>query len=252
VRVVIACLDPNPVASGGLEKLRAAGVEVLSGVLEAEAATANDQFLTAMRLKRPKIVLKSAMSLDGRIALPSGESKWLTGPSARREAHRLRAECGAVLVGRRTVEADDPALTARIPGVVNQPVRVVLDPSAKLSSDWKVFDDSAPTLHVVDGWNGLRVGASGFDLSELASALFSQGIHGLLVEGGASTISAFLRAGLYDAVELFVAPKLLGDGPSWLQGLQLPHLSDAPELTVASVKRRQGDLQISLRRAQGN
>jgi len=251
-RVVVACLDPNPIAAGGIEKLRSAGVEVSVGLLDAEAAEANDQFLTAMRFKRPRVVLKAAMSLDGRIALPSGESKWLTSPLARKQAHRLRAECGAVLVGRRTVEADDPSLTARIPGVVNQPIRVILDPGAKLHGHWKVFDDSAPTIHVVNGTFGLLAGPEGFNLDELCEALFKKGVLGLMVEGGAATISRFIKARLFDRVELFVAPKLLGNGPSWVDGLGLERLADAPELSLISLKKLKGDVQISLRHERGN
>jgi len=251
-RVVVACSDPNPIAAGGLERLQSAGIKVEVGLLQEEASAANDQFLTAMRLKRPRIVLKATMSLDGRIALPSGESKWITGDDARRRAHRLRADCGAVLVGRRTVETDDPLLTARIPGVVNQPVRVVLDSSAKLGPQWRVFDQSAPTIHIVDGAFGLRAGPNGFDLAELCRTLFEQGINGLLVEGGAGTIGRFIEACLMDRIELFVAPKVLGSGPSWVEGLGIHALTQAPAFEVLSLKKLKADVQISLRVEHGN
>lgn len=251
-KVLVACLDPNPKAAGGFEKLRSNGIEVIGGVLEDDAAEANEQFLSAMRLKRPRITLKAAVSLDGRIALPNGDSKWLTGPDARTQAHRLRAERGAVLVGRRTIEADDPSLTARIPGVVNQPVRVILDPQGKLDSRWKVFDESAPTLHLVNGKFGLKAGDNGFDLQEVSEALFREGINGLLVEGGSSTLSSFIRAHLFDEIELFVAPKLLGDGPSWVEALGVGRVADARELRVTSVKKFKADLQVSLRPELGN
>ena len=251
-RVVVACLDPNPIAAGGLERLEQEGIRVELGLLREEAAAANDQFLTAMKLKRPRIILKAAMSLDGRIALPSGESKWLTGPDARRSAHRLRAECGAVLVGRKTVETDDPMLTARISGVVNQPLRVVLDPTAKLGSHWRVFDSSAPSVHIVEGTFGLHAKAGQFDLNELCSALFERGVNGLLVEGGALTTASFVGAKLFDCVELFVAPKLLGSGPAWIEGLTIDTVEAAPRLTVVSLKKLKADVQISLRFEHGN
>lgn len=236
-RVVVACADPNPRAAGGAQRLREAGVPVEIGVLESEAAAANEQFLFAIQRKRPYVVVKAAASLDGRIALPSGESQWITGAAARREGHRVRAELGAVLVGRRTVELDDPHLTARIPGVHNPPLRVVLDPHARLTGKERVFDGAAPTRHVTGT----------IDLRDLLQDLFKNGVTGLLVEGGATTIAGFVRQGLVDAYELFVAPKLLGDGPAWIQGLDLPRLADAPQLRIESVKRVGPDLRISAR-----
>lgn len=250
-RVVGACTDPNPPAHGGFEILREAGIQVEQGLLEGEAASKNEQFLTAMALKRPRVLVKAAISLDGRVALPTGESKWITGPDARRRAHRLRAECGAVLVGRKTVEADDPMLTARLPGVVNQPVRVVLDPGSKLDTHWKVFDSSAPTLHVVDGALGLRAGAGGFDLAALCAALFERGLTGLMIEGGPRTVSSFLRAGLVDAIELFVAPKLLGSGTVWAEDLGIKTVDQALQYEVRSLKKLKADVQISLRTKRG-
>jgi len=246
-RVVIACRDPNPKAVGGLQRLQQAGIHTELGLLKDEAEAANEMFMSAMKMRRPFVVLKAAMSLDGRIALPSGESKWLTGPDAREQAHRLRAQCGAVLVGRKTVQGDDPLLTARIPGVKNQPLRVVLDPGHKLGTHWKVFDASAPWAHIVEGTYGLYVGADGFDIKELCNALFEQGVTGLLVEGGAHTAACFVRAGLVDRVELFVAPKLLGSGPAWIEGLFLDSLAEAPILKVVSVKKLKADIQITLR-----
>jgi diaminohydroxyphosphoribosylaminopyrimidine deaminase/5-amino-6-(5-phosphoribosylamino)uracil reductase len=251
-RVVVACPDPNPRAAGGLERLAANGIAVEVGLLQEGAAAANERFLTAMKLKRPRIVLKAAMSLDGRIALPSGESKWLTAPDARAVSHRLRAESGAVLVGRKTVEADDPLLTARIPGVVNQPVRIVLDPYGKLQPHWRVFDSSAPTIHVVNGKYGFHAGTDGFDLGGLCRTLFEEGITGVLVEGGAYTAGQFMRSGLVDAAELFVAPKLLGSGPAWMDDLGVKSLAEAPRLSVTSLKMLKADVQISLRVERGN
>ena len=149
-KVVYACADPNlKVQGGGGEALRKAGVSVEHGLLEGDARRANRAWMESMRLQRPFVMLKAAMSLDGRIALPSGESKWITGEKARREARRLRAEMGAVLVGSGTVLKDDPALTVRLASVKNPPVRVVLDPARELSSRLQVFDDRAPTLRVV-------------------------------------------------------------------------------------------------------
>jgi diaminohydroxyphosphoribosylaminopyrimidine deaminase/5-amino-6-(5-phosphoribosylamino)uracil reductase len=235
-RVVVACPDPNPVAAGGLARVAAAGIETELGLLQAEAEAANEQFLFAMRHRRPRVVLKAAVSLDGRIALPSGESRWITGEAARRQGHRLRAQCGAVLVGRRTVEVDDPLLTVRLPGVVNQPLRVVLDPHARLRGDERVFDASAPSLRVTGE----------VDLPELLNDLFRRKVTGLLVEGGAITAASFVKAGLVDRLELFLAPKLLGDGPTWLEGLGLPALAEAPLGEVRKLRRLGQDLWLSV------
>jgi diaminohydroxyphosphoribosylaminopyrimidine deaminase/5-amino-6-(5-phosphoribosylamino)uracil reductase len=222
---------------GGGDFLRAAGLNVSQGLLEPEARAGNEQFLFAQKHRRPFITLKAAASLDGRIALPSGESKWITGPEARAHGHRLRAERGAVLVGRRTVEADDPQLTARIEGVVNQPIRVVLDPNHRLGPDFKVFDSSAPTIHI----------SNPLPLEELVQDLFNWGINGILVEGGAYTISQFVKAGLFDEVALFIGPVLLGDGPSWISGLGFDHLSEAPRLTCTEMMKLGADLFLRFR-----
>lgn len=234
-RVVVAVPDPNPRAAGGGGYLEERGIPTEFGLLAGEAAAANVQFLFAMREGRPHVVVKVAAGLDGRIALPTGESRWITGVAARRAGHRLRAECGAVLVGRRTVQADDPELTARIPGVVNPPLRIVLDPDGRLSGTERIFNEQAPSRHVVGP----------IDLPMLLGELFREKVTGLLVEGGAETISRFVRAGLVDQVELFLAPKLLGDGPVWLNGLTLPGLAAAPRLAIGRIQRLGDDLRIS-------
>ena len=245
-RVVVACADPNPKASGGMARLADAGIVTEISLHADRAADANIMFLTAMKHKRPFIVVKAAASLDGRIALPTGESKWITGTPARKQANRLRADCGAVLVGRKTVEADDPHLTARVGGVVNQPLRLVLDPTSRLNSHWNIFDSSAPSLHLVEGALGLRARNGRFDLNEICAALFEVGLTSLLVEGGGYTVTSFIKAGLADRIELFLAPLIIGNGLSWIQGLELGFLSEAPRYRVVRVKNLSGDLQITL------
>ncbi|HWD38321.1 MAG TPA: bifunctional diaminohydroxyphosphoribosylaminopyrimidine deaminase/5-amino-6-(5-phosphoribosylamino)uracil reductase RibD [Fimbriimonas sp.] len=234
-RVFVACPDPNPRAQGGADTLRSTGIPVEVGLLEQQAAAENLPFLTAMRLSRPYVVVKSAAGLDGRSALPSGESKWITGEAARRQGRRLRAECGAVLVGYRTVLADDPQLTARIRGAVNQPLRVVLDPHARLSGSENVFDDGARTKRIT----GM------IDLPRILEDLFNEGVTGLLVEGGARTIGHFFQEKLVDRLELFMAPKLLGEGPSWLEGLRIETLGEAPACKIQRVRRIGHDIQVT-------
>ncbi|MFQ3586153.1 MAG: bifunctional diaminohydroxyphosphoribosylaminopyrimidine deaminase/5-amino-6-(5-phosphoribosylamino)uracil reductase RibD [Fimbriimonadaceae bacterium] len=253
-RVVVANRDPNPkVAGGGGEALRAVGITVEFGDGATEAAEVNRRWLKAVEQGRPFVVLKAAVSFDGRIALPNGESKWITSEASRRAAHRLRAELGAVVVGRRTVEIDQPLLTARIPGVRRQPLAVVLDPRCKLSGREACLSDPDRAVWVV-GEERTRAAdprqvpvpliEGRLDLAVLLQILYERGVTGVLVEGGARTASAFLSAGLVDELDLFVAPMLLGDGPSWLEGLRLEGLAAAPRLTDPKVRRVGPDLWI--------
>lgn len=254
-RVFYAVADPNPKASGGARVLRESGVEVYEGVLREVAEASNWPFLVAHRRKRPWVVLKAAISMDGYLARPDGASRWITGPQARREGYRLRARLGAVLVGRRTVEVDDPLLTARVPGVVHQPLRVVLDPSGLLDPGKRVFGPEAETWQFVreparPKQMPLREGVS--PAQSVLQTLFDHGYTGLLVEGGAFTHRSFLEEGLTDAVELFVAPVLLGEGIPWhLPFPGLPprgDLREGSEWALRSVKRRGSDVQLSFYR----
>jgi len=241
VRTVnFAVADPNPRAAGGAETLRAAGVEVRSGLLAKEAEAANEVFLTAMRLRRPYVCLKAASTLDGYIATSTLESKWITGEESRHEAHRLRAEMGAVLVGVNTVLQDNPQLTARIEGVVNQPLRIVLDPNGKLTGQEALFSGPGEAIHVVQTETSLGIPSmlveareGQFDLKSLLSHLWDRGCTSLLVEGGSRTLGSFIAAGLANRFELFVAPKLLGDGVSIASGSGLKSLSGGIELSFS-------------------
>ena len=253
VKVVYASPDPNPIAVGGAERLKQAGIEVIGGFIEDEARMANLRFLRSFELGRPYVVVKAATSLDGRIALPSGESKWITGEQTRLLGHALRAEAGAVIVGRNTVEKDNPSLTARIDGAVNQPLRVILDPDAKLTADYSVFSDGGQTLRAVKpGKHGLEVPyVNGrFDLHFLLATLGQMGIRSVLVEGGAMTNSSFLDADLADRIELFMAPIVLGAGPSWAEGAGVGSLDHANRFSVANLDRlSNGDVHLSLDRS---
>ncbi len=254
IRVVIAVPDLNPKAQGGADRLRQEGIEVETGLMNEEAVAVNRQFLFAMRHHRPLVTLKIAMSLDGRIALPSGESKWITGEETRAEGHRLRAERGAVLVGRRTITTDNSQLTARIPGVVNQPTRVVLDPRRKLGGNENVFDDSAPTIRVVAPEFArpsdvvIPCADDEFDLNMLLSNLFDRGITGLLVEGGATTLGHFVAQNLWDELVAFVAPKILLAGPSWAEGFAPESMDAVVRHEFVEAKKLDGDLCIVMRR----
>lgn len=222
-RVFIACMDPNPRAAGGARRLSESGIEVLSGVLVADARNVNRIFLHAHETGKPLVVAKAAITLDGYLAREDGSSKWITGEAARAEGHRLRAELGAVLVGRRTVELDDPQLTARIDGVVNQPKRIVLDSHRSLSAEHNVFRQPGEALRVVEGvaQNENEIGLPDpTALDALLEALRGLGVIGVLVEGGAATLTTFFQQGLIDELHLFVAPKLYGTGIRWIKQCQ--------------------------------
>jgi diaminohydroxyphosphoribosylaminopyrimidine deaminase/5-amino-6-(5-phosphoribosylamino)uracil reductase len=232
-----------------MERLAREGIETEIGALRAEAEAANRLWLTAMRLGRPTVVVKAAVSLDGRIALPSGESQWITGERARAQGRKLRAELGAVLVGRATAVQDDPSLTARIRGVRNEPKRFVLDPSRRVPDGAKLFQDPEGAVRVVGpGFAGnaqdLEIAATQgrLDLAELLVRMWARGITGLLVEGGARTIAWFFESGFVDRVDLFVAPRILGAGPAWVEGLQNGAIARSPSFEGPRVRRIGEDL----------
>jgi diaminohydroxyphosphoribosylaminopyrimidine deaminase/5-amino-6-(5-phosphoribosylamino)uracil reductase len=202
-RVVAALRDPDPRTDGqGLERLRDAGITVETGVGAEEAERSLAGFLTRVRLGRPFVTLKLAMSLDGRIALASGESRWITGEEARAHAHLERARADMILVGRGTFAADTPRLDVRLEGLEDRsPARAMLTRGA------------AP-----DGWTALAAPDAVFALRD---------VNDLLVEGGAETASAFLRADLVDRLLLYRAPILIGSGKAALGDVGLESLAGA-------------------------
>ncbi|PAX07537.1 bifunctional diaminohydroxyphosphoribosylaminopyrimidine deaminase/5-amino-6-(5-phosphoribosylamino)uracil reductase RibD [Sphingomonas lenta] len=217
-RVVAATGDPDPRTDGdGFERLRTAGITVETGVREAEARRSMAGFLTRRTHGRPHVTLKLATSLDGRIALPSGESRWITGPEARAHAHAERARHEAILVGRGTWDADRPRLDVRLTGVEDRsPRRVVLSsrPTTRHPSEsWgrventgDVHSQDDPSFRWDDETSTWEVIPSPHAIADLAA------VDHLLVEGGAQAAAAFLRAGLVDRLLLYRAPILLGSG----------------------------------------
>jgi diaminohydroxyphosphoribosylaminopyrimidine deaminase/5-amino-6-(5-phosphoribosylamino)uracil reductase len=226
-RVVVAVTDPHPVAGGGAEVLRAAGVEVETGVLAGEAAAVNEDWLIAVRRGRPLVTWKYAATLDGRVAAADGSSRWITSAPARADVHRLRGAQDAIIVGVGTVLADDPHLTVRHPNgelAALQPLRVVVDSAGRTPAGARVLDNAAPTLLAVGEGAAPPVGAEvvrlpaaadgrGLDLTALLSALTARDRRFVLLEGGPTLAGGFLDAGLVDRVVGYVAPALLGRGP---------------------------------------
>jgi diaminohydroxyphosphoribosylaminopyrimidine deaminase/5-amino-6-(5-phosphoribosylamino)uracil reductase len=244
-RVVVAVRDPYALAAGGVEALRAAGLEVEVGVLAAEAERVNEAWLSSVRFGRPFVTWKYAASLDGRSAAVDGTSQWITGRAARADVHRLRAECDAVMVGSGTVLADDPSLTVRDAPVRNgQPLRVVLDSDARIPPGARVLDAAADTMVLTGSTRAAydpAVSASaeivqvprsragiGLDLDAVLAVLHERKIVSVLLEGGPTLAGAFVAAGLVDRVVGYVAPVLIGgDGLPALAGPGAPTIDAA-------------------------
>ncbi len=264
-RVVCAVLDPNPIAGSGLERLRAAGIEVEVGVLEAEARAANRGFFARMTRGRPWVCSKLAASLDGRTALANGNSQWITGPDARTDVHRFRARTGAILTGIGTVLADDPQLTAR-PSAGREPLRAVVDarlatpPTARLlAPPGAVVLFTTAGAAAVDAWRArvaapdrvgvVRVGGGvRCDLVEVLSHLAAGDINDVWVEAGPRLNGALLDQGLIDELVLYLAPHLLGDSARGLFSLPpLESLDERVPLTIDDIRRVGDDLRIIAR-----
>jgi diaminohydroxyphosphoribosylaminopyrimidine deaminase/5-amino-6-(5-phosphoribosylamino)uracil reductase len=274
-RVVVAHVDPNPrVAGQGLARLAAAGVATASGLLADEAEALNRGFVLRMRDGRPWVTVKLAQSLDGRTALDSGESRWITSAEARRDVHRLRARSCAIVTGLGTVLADDPALTVRLAAddlpdhydaEADAPLRVVLDPELATSPSARLLRapgrtlvctavdrPAAATALVEAGAEVVRLPGepAGLDLVELLAELGRRGINEVLVEAGATLAGALLAAGRVDELRLYVAPTLLGDTSRPL--LRLPALAsmdERRELEIVDLRRVGRDLRITARPA---
>ena len=202
-RVVIALKDPDPRTAGrGIRRLRAAGIEVALGVGREAAKRSLDGWLTRLRLGRPRITLKLALSIDGKIALPSGESKWITGEDARRHVHLERAHSDMILVGRGTFMADQPRLDVRLPGL----------------EQWSPRRALLTRGEAVDGWETLRNPRDVYGLHD---------VNDLLVEGGSATATAFLADDLVDRILIYRAPIIVGEGKSSFGYVGLDAIADA-------------------------
>jgi diaminohydroxyphosphoribosylaminopyrimidine deaminase/5-amino-6-(5-phosphoribosylamino)uracil reductase len=259
-RVLVGSVDPNPLVNGkGIARLRAAGVEVRSGVLQAECDALNAHWFTWITERRPFVTLKAAVSLDGRTATRTGDARWVSGEEARLWVHRLRDRVDAVLVGSGTARADDPRLTARLPGGGGRdPLRVVLDTRLALPRRLALFRPGGPptlVAHAVarprpapPGVELLRCrrGPGGVDLRDLLERLAARGVTHLLVEGGAKVHAAFVAAGLVDRLAVFVAPKLVGaDGVPLLAAPGPARMADALALERVTVERVGDDVLVT-------
>lgn len=274
-RVVAAMQDPNPeVAGRGLYRLKQAGLDVSHGLLHSQAEAANLGFLKRMRTGFPYIQLKMAASLDGRTAMASGESQWITSPEARRDVQRFRAESSAILSTSATVLADDPSLTVRWEELdeetqrlyplsdLRQPLRVIVDSQNRVTPEHKLIHQPGKTLlarlqedtqHWPDSVEQMTVSArdSKLDLVMLMMQLAKRNVNSLWVEAGAELAGALLQAGLVDELIVYMAPKLLGESGRPLCLLpDLQNLRDAPEFVINDVRQIGPDLRLRLKQRQ--
>jgi diaminohydroxyphosphoribosylaminopyrimidine deaminase/5-amino-6-(5-phosphoribosylamino)uracil reductase len=264
-RVVIAMIDPNPRVSGnGVKALRASGIDVTTGVLEAEARKMNEAFIKHITKGMPFVTLKIAQTLDGRIATASGESKWITGVKAREEGYRLRHVNDAILAGINTVLADDPSLTARIPNGCD-PIRVIVDSSLRIPLTAKVLAQQSSARTIIATLLGAPkskvkrlqdLGAEVLitkdlkgrvDLRDLAKKLGKMDIMSVLIEGGAEINASALKAGIVDKAVLFIAPMFLTgrDSLSSIGGASPKKLSQAISLSHVTTRLVGQDLMIT-------
>lgn len=262
-RLVAAMPDPNPqVAGRGLELLRDAGITVDCGLLEAEAQALNPGFIQRMTTNRPFVRIKLAMSLDGRTALASGESRWLTGEAARQDVQRLRARSSAILTGIGTVLADDPSLNVRLPEANRQPLRVILDSGLRTPLTAQTLRLPGSVLiftAVADPENQipLRTASAeiievqrtgiGLDLHAVMAELARRECNEIHVECGPTLAGALLQAGLLDELVVYMAPLLLGDLAHGLFQLpELTQMSERKELKILDIRAVGKDWRITM------
>ncbi|MBE0427000.1 MAG: bifunctional diaminohydroxyphosphoribosylaminopyrimidine deaminase/5-amino-6-(5-phosphoribosylamino)uracil reductase RibD [Nitrospirae bacterium] len=256
-KVVIAMSDPNAKVSGkGIMELRDAGISVKSGVLEDEAKRLNEFYTKYITSRKPFVILKIAMTLDGKIATPEGESKWITGEKARKIVHRLRSKVDAILTAIGTVKADDPLLTSRIKGG-KDPKRIVIDPELDIPLEAKILRTPPETIIVTKNVNskadylekaGIRLihFKEKLDLNWLLEKLGEMEITSVLIEGGSSINSHALEDGIVDKVMFFIAPVIIGGRESFpaVGGKTYKRLNEAHRIKDISIKRIGKDILI--------
>lgn len=252
-KVVICNLDPNPLVNGqGVDLLRASGIEVEHGILSEEGERLNEVFFHSQRNKKPFIHLKLATSLDGKTALPSGESQWITGEKSRHYVHELRSLHQGIIAGAETVRTDNPKLNVRLPDYQGpQPYRIIFSRSGNLPPSAHLFSDELKHKTLIytqsdlqfpfPTENIMRFGS----LTEAMRDLFERKLINLFLEGGSNLAASFIKEGLVNRVSLFISPSFLGSGKNSLGDLGLTQLSERPFLTQTESRWIGEDLFIS-------
>lgn len=263
-RVVVAMTDPNPLVAGkGIKRLQENGIKVETGLLSQEAVRLNEVYIKAITTGSPFVVYKAALTLDGKTATTSGDSRWISNSQSREIVHQFRNNYDVIMVGSGTVQADDPALNCRLPGG-RDPVRLIVDGKLSISDNAQVLtsSNSAPCIIATTAaaaeskLAGLR-NLPGVEVWQYATDRFvplqmlmrdvlKRGWTGILMEGGSRLAGNMIKAGLVDKIEFFIAPKLIGgNGPSPLAGLDISRMSDALRLNNIEVDLKTGDIHIS-------
>ena len=245
-QVVIATLDPNPLVSGqGLSMLEAANIKVSVGLLEAEALTLNRGFITRMKTGLPFVTCKIAMSLDGKTAMASGESQWITGEAARTDVQRLRAENQAIMTGSGTVLSDNPSMTVRLNNSNASPLRVVIDSQQQVTDQTlNIFSNDAPTL-VLNPSNSKTLKNGKINLTDALKQLGEKGVNTVLLEAGSSLIGAMIEENLIDEFIIYTAPILMGSNANSMATLALNAMTDKIQLKLNDIRMVGNDIRIT-------
>ncbi|MEI7473467.1 MAG: bifunctional diaminohydroxyphosphoribosylaminopyrimidine deaminase/5-amino-6-(5-phosphoribosylamino)uracil reductase RibD [bacterium] len=262
-KVIVGMIDPNPkVAGDGVKKLIDSGIEVITGIFETECQKLNEIFIKHILEKKPFISIKTASTLDGKIAARTGSSKWITSDSAREEVQRLRNKYDAILTGSGTIIADNPSLTARIENGRN-PVRVIIDSKLRTSPDSKAYINDGTKVIIATTEDQIKEKAHLFaenieflacpltqenmlNLNFLTAELYKKGIYSILVEAGGHLNGGFIKDGLVDKIYFFVAPKILGDnsGFSIIDGFNTTDINKSIKINFGEIHKFSPDIMI--------
>lgn len=242
-RVVAAMKDPNPLNDGkGIAVLKRRGIKTDVGILEKRAGQLNEAFIKYITKKMPFVTVKVAQSLDGKIASRTGDSKWISGPKARKFVHRLRSRVDAIIVGSRTILKDDPLLTARIKGRnIKQPLRIILCGSSKIPTSARLLSSKGGEAILAKARKAGRV-----DIRSLLKDLAKRGVTNVLIEGGGEVIASAFEAKVVDRVCFFISPKIIGgrQAVTSVEGIGVDKVSKAIEIKDAAVRKLGGDFMI--------
>ncbi len=247
-KIIIAMVDPNPLVGGrGIQRLKNAGIEVKIGLLEAEARALNRGFIQRMKIGRPFVVCKIAMSLDGKTSMKSGQSKWITGAPARQDVQQLRADNQAILTGSGTILADNPALTVRLDGINATPLRAVIDGQNQITQrTLRIFSPEAPTL-IFNPNNTPLLNTGKLDLANILTQLGKRGLNTVLLEAGPKLIGAMIERRLIDEFVIYCAPILMGNAANSWANIALEKMADTVQLEIKNIAMIGADIKIIAR-----
>lgn len=245
-QVIIATLDPNPLVSGkGVAILEDAGIVVKIGLLEDESKQLNRAYIKRMQTNLPFVTCKIAMSLDGKTAMASGESKWITGEAARLDVQKLRAKHQAIMTGSGTILADNPSMTVRLDKYANSPLRVVIDGKNQITNTTlNIFSSDANTF-IFNPKNTPLNQAGKLDLTYVLSQLTTQNINSVLLEAGSGLISAMIKAELIDEFIFYTAPLLMGNNAISMTNLPLQTMDERLALSISDIRMVGNDIKIT-------